>query len=481
MSRNLSMLKFSLPVFLSIAVSACGGGSSSITSAPSQQYLTVSDEQQELMVTSASTGNLANLHAMAKGNGVYVAVGESGNVEYSSDGQYWSSITIGNGIDLHGVTFNSYNNLFYAVGDNSSVYSSTDGKNWIVYKSLNPTRDLYSVMSVDGNLVIGAESSTIFEIAVKQRGLVTERSTVDNMKLLSATYGNGVMLLGSDDGSLLYKLSSNWATGTWNRATKFPNTAINGLSFESVDSWYMAATSTGSVTSSANGITWSTPVMAEYNGLNSITLEPRSNSFIAVGGAESAAIVSSPDFNTWGSYSNLPVTGRLNAINCFDQDDCFIVGNNGVILYGAELDEYSNPVWIRVDSGSLNYQTLMTSGSSNNNRVASFTTGYSIVSKTLFSNNHLQLVLTSSGNLVCSTAGLGVNPVQLWSSNTGYGFQTSTTVAMQSTGNLVVNNESSTYSSNTNESGAYLVYDSAKDSINIVAQDGRVLKVLCAS
>lgn len=450
----------------SLILSSCNSG---INSSASQQTLTVAKTiTTKALQTTPQDIKSTSFVAIAKGNGVYVAVGENGNIAYSTNGNSWNIVTIVDGISLHGVTFNSYNNLFYIVGDNGSVYSSANGQNWTVYKNLNPARDLHSVMSVDGNLVIGAESSTIFEVTIKQRGLVTERSTVDNMKLISATYGNGVMVLGSNDGSILYKLASNWSTGTWNRATKFSNTAINGLSFESVDNWYIAATSTGTVASSANGINWSTPVMAKSGDLTSIVLDQYSNNFIVVGLAKSSIIANSSDFNAWSTDEYLPVNVKLNSINCFDKNDCFAVGDNGTILSGVERSTYTQlPIWKIVFGYDI---IIVPSGASYSNQNGT-------KNVVLFDNHVLKFVLQSDANLVCYDDN---TDLPLWASKTNVNIQTRPgSMQMLPNGNLYVTG-SYEYSSYTNSPGAYIIYRPKDKSINIISADGKtILKELC--
>lgn len=335
---------------MSIAISACNGGNSSATTNTQQQVLTpmVVHTTTSLKALNATTATVAlNLYAIAKGNGVYVAVGDGGTVLISTDGNVWNAINSGISVDIHDVVFNKANKLFYAVGDNSTVMSSPDGITWTQYKALTPVNDLYSAMYVNGHLVIGASNSTIYEIDMGGRQSVLVRNTVDNMKLVSTANSNDLMLLGSDDGSILYKPANNWASD-WNRATKFSGMSINGLAFESTDKFFIAGSSTGKVMQSGNGTVWSYPVTASSSGINSVILDDKSNYFYAVGGSGGKSMmVSSRDYNSWSPDALLPIgTAQLNDIKCFESNDCFVVGDSATILLSVQRSNTKQPYWL---------------------------------------------------------------------------------------------------------------------------------------
>jgi hypothetical protein len=63
-----------------------------------------------------------NLRAVTYGNGLFVAVGDSGVVITSSDGITWTSRTSGVNNILYGITYG--NGLFVAVGNSGVVITS---------------------------------------------------------------------------------------------------------------------------------------------------------------------------------------------------------------------------------------------------------------------------------------------------------------------------------------------------------------------
>lgn len=331
-------------VLVSAALVACSGGNGT----QGQQTLTPTSTTNAIvksLTASSGTGTTANLREIAKGNGTYVTVGDGGVILTSTDGKSWVSVNSGISTNINAITYNSSTKSFYAVGNNSIVLSSPDGVSWTQYKALMPAENLYSILSVNGDLVIGADDSTIFEIDTNGTGFISVKKTVDDMKLVSATYANGMMLLGSDDGSILYKPANNMGAN-WNRATKFPNMSINSLSYESTDNWFLAGTSTGKVIRSGNGTVWTTPVTASSSSINSVTLDEQSNYFFAVGSRSgNSAMMISSDYNDWNQQP-LPISNvQLNDIKCFD-NDCFVVGDNGTIMYSDQrVGDDSLPTW----------------------------------------------------------------------------------------------------------------------------------------
>ncbi len=332
-------------LIVSASLAACNSG---VGSTVQQQTLTVAQTSTTKSLQTAKNNTPANLSAIAKGNGIYITVGDKGTILISADGKNWNSQNSGVSVDLHSVVFNDSNKLFYAVGDNSTVLSSPDGKVWTLYNQLIPINNLHSMLTVNGYLIIGAESSEVYEINLNGRSTITVRNSVDNMKLISAAANNNVIILGSDDGSILYKQISQLSSADWNRATKF-SSSINSLSFSNADNWFIAATAQGSVIRSSDGITgWSTPIPASINSLNSIAVDPLSYDFMAVGKSGSPSnIVNSSNFNNWQPYvESYPV--NLNQISCFESD-CFIVGDNNLILKSVPRTSTSSLKWQTVN------------------------------------------------------------------------------------------------------------------------------------
>jgi len=364
---------------------------------------------------------------------------------------------------LHAIVFNTTNNLFYAVGDSGTIISSEDGANWQIYKSLSPLRNLYSLIPVNGKLIIGAENSTIFEVdTTSSRGLVTVLTTVDNMKLISATNSNDLMILGSDDGSILYKKTAYAGTSSeWLRATKFTGSQLNSLLFETIDNWFIGVTSSGQVIYSSNGISWSAPVSIGQNiSLTAAGLDPVNGDFLAAGNKDLiASTFNSSDFNRWLASSS-PVNLKLNDLKCFAANDCFIVGELGTILTGKHQDASSQLKW----SYASPNQTIIASNTNYNN-----SNGNQDV--IFFKDKYKTFVLQRDSNLVCYG-----NSGALWASITNKSVDSAKGgVQMLANGNLKVTGNYKTYLSGTDLPGAYIAYNLNDHTINILSIDGKTI------
>jgi hypothetical protein len=68
------------------------------------------------------------LNAVAYGNGVYVAAGNLGALQYSTDGVAWNSISTGTASHLDGVNF--VNGRFVVIGHDGVVMNSVNGTIW---------------------------------------------------------------------------------------------------------------------------------------------------------------------------------------------------------------------------------------------------------------------------------------------------------------------------------------------------------------
>lgn len=474
--NKLRTILITLPVFA--ALGACNSGAANSSGSSNQQYLTATNAislKANLMGDNLPTGDLFNesptLNSVAKGSGIYVAVGDGSLIATSLDGLTWSSNYLPNSGNLKGVVYNSTDKLFYAIAGDGLLFTSANGLVWTSYKTLNPPTDLKSIMVVQqGNIVIGAESGTVFEINSTGRRAVTVRALDPNTSLISAannpTSTNGLMVLGSNDGSIWYKPYSGWASNNWTSGSKFPNGAINSISFESTDPLFLAVTSSGSFISSPTGTSWSKPITAIANtNLKAVAMDPLTlNIMISGNNTSGTTIASSEDLNSWqDDFTQSNVT--INDMKCFDANDCVAVGKNGVFFSGAKRT--GSPIWTQVWNPSY---VILKSGQSVTNENGT-------KHQSLLHTQHLDLVLQTDSNGVCYAHGFGNS----WSakSNTNI-LAASGRMSMEESGNLVVvGSYSKSYSSQTNSPGAYLIYDYTTQKVNIVDKTGAFLKNIC--
>lgn len=96
---------------------------------------------------------VCNLYTSSGPSGIFVAVGENGNIHYSSDytgSGTWTQVIVGGGTPtLYAVDYNYVLSRFVAVGSGGRIYVSTDAITWSLVSSignlLNFTDDLYTV------------------------------------------------------------------------------------------------------------------------------------------------------------------------------------------------------------------------------------------------------------------------------------------------------------------------------------------------
>ena len=89
----------------------------------------------------APSGSLS-LRGVAFGNSTFVAVGQSGTILTSTDGETWTSRTSGTSNYLYDIAFG--NSTFVAVGQSGTILTSTNGTSWTTRTS-GTTNALYGV------------------------------------------------------------------------------------------------------------------------------------------------------------------------------------------------------------------------------------------------------------------------------------------------------------------------------------------------
>lgn len=90
--------------------------------------------------TARTSGTTKTLYDITYVNNMFIAVGESGTILTSPDGETWTSRTSGTSNDLQGVTYG--NGTFVAVSMKGTILTSTDGAKWTIRTS-GTSNDLY--------------------------------------------------------------------------------------------------------------------------------------------------------------------------------------------------------------------------------------------------------------------------------------------------------------------------------------------------
>lgn len=334
-------------IMLSMTLFGCDGvGSGDNQAAPITNSVSSNQSATSLKAVNEinNIGATANLQAIAYGKGVYVGVGDNGQIVTSSDARNWDAQTSHVTMNLHAITFSAKLQQFYAVGEDGYVLTSVDGINWVTKFPLNPTAALYSVMAVNNGVVIGGKNGVIFELTIGARGneTIVKRDVPGVGNVIAMTYFGDKMLLATSNGSIFAKRYSDWQVQNWAKVTNLGNYAINSLSYDQFDEMFIGANANGEVFSSANGDVWSKPIKVSNYAINDLILDDISNDFIAVGGDGTRSIIlSSNNFNTWNLTPSL-LDKNIHSFKCFNAGEhCISVGDAGQIGYVAGRDPVS--------------------------------------------------------------------------------------------------------------------------------------------
>ena len=272
------------------------------------------------------------ISSIAYANGMFVAVGESGNIVTSTDGIAWTRQTSPVSSTLIAVTYG--NGMFVAVGESGSIVTSTDGITW-TKQTLKDRSILNAVTYGNGMFVAVGENN----LSVRSTdGITWTSSSTPDRILKSITYGNGMFVaVGYTRGIATSTDGKTWTSQTSPVSTDFKSvTYANGM--------FVAVGSSGKTVTSTDGITWTSQTSPVSTDFKSVTYG--NGMFVAVG--ESGNIVNYITF--------LP----SNAVKVDE--------NNGVMTVPG-IDELetkignlnvkaSTPRWLRFDFSASNKQTL---------------------------------------------------------------------------------------------------------------------------
>lgn len=180
--------------------------------------------------TSTHPGN--SLRGVAWGGGYFVAVGDSGDIERSTDGVTWSAATTDPGGAL------IFNDVIYAFGnwyactDTEEVYYSTDdGDTWTLLYDPSPGSNASKAMAFGGGRLVVASNNGVIATCVD--GLTFEARSVIGItgQITDIDYGFGYFLLTGPNG--LYATSPDGIN--WSSFVMADTSTINGVVFGSTD------------------------------------------------------------------------------------------------------------------------------------------------------------------------------------------------------------------------------------------------------
>ena len=273
------------------------------------------------------TGN--DLHGVAYGNGIFVAVGHGGTIMTSTNSHAWEHRESGTDKQLNQVIFAQ--DMFLAIGESGVILSSTDGTNWVSH----PTNPLYSLRGVtfaQGKYVIvggNGDSQQPGQIILCSDRLTkwSSRDFPSTDALNQVNYGNGVFMAVGGSGSSLVKapilISSNGLD--WNAVGRDDIISLKSVAFG--NGKFVIGGDFGEIWSTADGTDWFHQSIGVPSTLAGVAWVD--NQFLMAGGRPTI-LLSSPDGTNWAERESA-ATDSLYAVARGD-DHYVAVGQHGQII-----------------------------------------------------------------------------------------------------------------------------------------------------
>jgi photosystem II stability/assembly factor-like uncharacterized protein len=193
---------------------------------------------------------LSSPNKIAFGNDVFVSVGGSGRIWYSSDALTWTEAAAGS-LRKYFWDLMFAEGQFIAVGDPSAIYNSTDGKVWTL-RNTNVFSSLQGITRAQGKFVVVGSGGGVMESHDGSNW--TTRSKGPQPRLFSCTYGGGrfVAVGGVDIGAYIFTSEDgfSWQDHSFPEVTYLRSIAYGNGTF-------VAAGARGSVFTSLDGSQWS--------------------------------------------------------------------------------------------------------------------------------------------------------------------------------------------------------------------------------
>jgi hypothetical protein len=288
------------------AVNAAGSG----TASSSVQLIPTTSVDMGVNWTARTSAVDNNWQSVTYGNGLFVAVANSGTgnrVMTSSDGITWTARTSAADNNFFGVTYG--NGKFVAVSANGSSTSramySTNGIDWTLGTTPNVSSQWVSVTYGNGLFVAVARSSSGgAQVMTSADGINWTLRIVDVFNSWqSVTYGNGLFVAVANTGTGNRVMTSPNGI-TWTIGTSAANNSWRSVAYG--NGLFVAVSSDGSfnrVMTSQDGITWTSSTSAANNQWYSVTYGNGLFVAVSVDGSGNR-VMTSPDGINWTSRTS---------------------------------------------------------------------------------------------------------------------------------------------------------------------------------
>lgn|GEM_PF-2131807 len=340
-------------------------------------WLSINATGQEIWTQINPRPTVETLNKVVFKNGKFVAVGTSGIILTSTDGNVWSQQLSGTTKNLNAVCWG--NNQFIAVGNAGTILTSPDAIVWMYHQF--DTTENYNAISFGGNKVIVAGSITHLDAYDFNRNRAIILSSLDDTtwtyrlngiadsiyEIFSVSYGNsGFVALCNpyiSDQSILFSSDGNsWTgqsrtldffneSGVWNVTWgKNQFIAVGIGSHCTVVYHTVSCSNTSSFLSSSDGTNWITPTT--NSELRYITW---CNDKFYGFPRDSSKIMTSSDGTTW-TIANVSSLNTLHDV-AWGADQYIVVGGNGVILTTSTT--YHSGIFQKPNQARFNQNQLL--------------------------------------------------------------------------------------------------------------------------
>jgi hypothetical protein len=302
-------------------------------------------------------------YGAAYGNSAYVICGQSGKIDSSADGVTWTARTANAGTNtLNDVLYASGLTLFVCVGLTHVITTSAAGDTWaaqtsnvtgnifaVAYKT---TTDLLVAVTGSGEITISADGGTW---AAQASGTTAALGGIAWNGTVWCAVGTGVTVTGDAAGTTwtvhTRPQSFSWVTsdGTYFYATQASSATCwissDGITWVPyttpaillrirwINSQLIGVTNAGTVYTSTDGMSWSTPAGIHGSALGAGTYTGRSywlnSEFILT---FSGGLYTSADGQEYHAHIGM----TLNGVACSSGGALVAVGNNGLVLTSSD-------------------------------------------------------------------------------------------------------------------------------------------------
>jgi uncharacterized protein YebE (UPF0316 family) len=207
-----------------------------------------------------------NIRSVAFGNNLWVAGGYNGQIRTSTDGTTWTTRTSNFPSDFNGNIFSvAYgNNLWVAGAYGGNLRTSTDGTTWTTQTSNFGNNAIYSV-AYGNSLWVAAGYAGQLRTSTDGTTWTTRTSNFSGENIRSIAYGNNLWVAGGGSGNLRTSTDAiTWTTGTSN----FGSSIITSVAYG--NNLWVAAGYSGQIRTSTDAVTWTTRTSNFDNDIRSI-------------------------------------------------------------------------------------------------------------------------------------------------------------------------------------------------------------------